>query len=154
MALTAKFRDAFHRLLPKHPKQILVADNDATHFFIAHPKTLPLFASPLHADDEHGHGHQHQQHHATSGQDYTEVHSSDSSLPREKQNAHVQTHHLRSADGEPPLKRAHESSVIQLFYDLFFVANLTTFTSVHEINDANSMSARTVGMILLIILSP
>lgn len=33
----------------------------------------------------------------------------------------------------PVFKRHHESSTIELFYDLFFVANLTTFTSNHEI---------------------
>lgn len=32
-------------------------------------------------------------------------------------------------------KRRHESAAIELFYDLFFVANLPTFTAGHEIND-------------------
>ena len=43
---------------------------------------------------------------------------------------------------EPILKRAHEASTIQLFYDLFFVANLTTFTQVHEIDDVNSKCSK------------
>ena len=50
-------------------------------------------------------------------------------------------HHYEVEKGEPPLKQAHESSTIQLFYDLFFVANLTTFTSVHEINDADTLKS-------------
>ena len=133
MALTAKIRDIFHRHLPTHPKQILVAEDDATHFSIAHPKVLPWFSSPLATV------HDHQHLHGEAVRDQSSSGSLASEPEREKQDAHVRTRHLRAADGEPELKRANESSVIQLFYDLFFVANLTTFTSVHEINDANSM---------------
>ena len=39
----------------------------------------------------------------------------------------------------PPFKHHHESSTVELFYDLFFVANLATFTANHEIVDANSL---------------
>lgn len=34
----------------------------------------------------------------------------------------------------------HEASLIELFFDLFFVANLATFTAVHEIT--NGATAR------------
>ena len=57
--------------------------------------------------------------------------------PLEEHGQGEQEEHFDS--GEPVLKTAHESSVIQLFYDLFFVANLTTFTAVHEVNDLDSM---------------
>lgn len=40
--------------------------------------------------------------------------------------------HKHEAD-QPIFKKHHESSTIELFYDLFFVANLTTFTANHEI---------------------
>lgn len=39
----------------------------------------------------------------------------------------------------PPFKHHHESSTVELFYDLFFVANLATFTANHEIVDADSL---------------
>lgn len=35
----------------------------------------------------------------------------------------------------PIFKEHHESSVVELFYDLFFVANLATFTANHDIVD-------------------
>lgn len=39
----------------------------------------------------------------------------------------------------PQFQRHEEATTIELFYDLFFVANLTTFTSLHKINDAESL---------------
>ena len=44
-------------------------------------------------------------------------------------------------DGAPRLRRHHKTSTVQLFYDLFFVANLTTFTSAHEINSVDGKSS-------------
>ena len=38
----------------------------------------------------------------------------------------------------PTFKRHEEASYSELFYDLFFVANLAVFTNVHEINDGDS----------------
>ena len=40
----------------------------------------------------------------------------------------------------PRFQQRHESSTIELFYDLFFVANLTSFNNNHEIVDAKSKS--------------
>ena len=133
--MASKVQTAFRKYFPKHPKEILVAEDDAIHFSIAHPKTLPWFASVL--APVHEHGHSHHQHGAARQVASQHQHSESNSL-EEKENARIRAMKLRSADGEPPLKRAHESTVIQLFYDLFFVANLTTFTSVHEINDSSS----------------
>ena len=45
------------------------------------------------------------------------------------------TAHRRDSE-LPVFKHHHESSTVELFYDLFFVANLSTFTSNHEINNA------------------
>ncbi|KAI9698468.1 MAG: hypothetical protein M1836_004049 [Candelina mexicana] len=43
---------------------------------------------------------------------------------------------LKYADGDNLHFYRHEdATTIELFFDLFFVANLTTFTIVHEIND-------------------
>ncbi|KAM3416618.1 Uncharacterized protein BST61_g8209 [Cercospora zeina] len=39
---------------------------------------------------------------------------------------------------KPAFRRFTQASHSELFYDLFFVANLTTFTYVHEINDGDS----------------
>lgn len=39
----------------------------------------------------------------------------------------------------PPFKHHRESSTIELFYDLFFVANLSSFTSNHEITNTESL---------------
>lgn len=36
-------------------------------------------------------------------------------------------------------RRFNKATDIELFYDLFFVANLTVFTYVHEVNDADSL---------------
>lgn len=38
----------------------------------------------------------------------------------------------------PSFKHRHESSTIELFYDLFFVANLSSFSGNHEIVDSKS----------------
>ncbi|KAI9774455.1 MAG: hypothetical protein M1835_006039 [Candelina submexicana] len=47
---------------------------------------------------------------------------------------------LKYADGENLHFYRHEdATTIELFFDLFFVANLTTFTIVHEINDHKSL---------------
>jgi hypothetical protein len=41
----------------------------------------------------------------------------------------------------PSFHRHAEATTAELFYDLFFVANLTTFTSMLEINDSKSLTA-------------
>lgn len=40
----------------------------------------------------------------------------------------------------PQFEHYEETSNIQLFFDLFFVANLSSFTSAHEINSGHSQS--------------
>lgn len=46
--------------------------------------------------------------------------------------------HMRET---PEFKRYEEATNIELFYDLFFVANLTTFTDVHDINEVAALKA-------------
>ena len=46
----------------------------------------------------------------------------------------------RDPSDVPVFKSHHESSTIELFYDLFFVANLTTFTANHEITTSECMA--------------
>jgi hypothetical protein len=41
----------------------------------------------------------------------------------------------------PEFKRYEEATNIELFYDLFFVANLTTFTDAHDINEVAALKA-------------
>lgn len=41
----------------------------------------------------------------------------------------------------PEFQRYEETTNIELFYDLFFVANLTTFGTVHEINSKRTLAS-------------
>lgn len=41
----------------------------------------------------------------------------------------------------PVFERHEESTAIELFYDLFFVANLTTFSNIHEINSTKTLTS-------------
>lgn len=43
----------------------------------------------------------------------------------------------------PQFEHYEATSNIQLFFDLFFVANLTSFTNAHEINSSKSLSPTT-----------
>lgn len=43
----------------------------------------------------------------------------------------------------PIYKRRTEANSTELFFDLFFVANLTVFSGQHEVDDGESMSHRT-----------
>ena len=44
-------------------------------------------------------------------------------------------------NGIPEFQRHADTTNIELFYDLFFVANLTSFSGNHEINDQQALSA-------------
>jgi hypothetical protein len=41
----------------------------------------------------------------------------------------------------PAFERHEESTTIELFYDLFFVANLTTFSNIHEISTVKELTS-------------
>ena len=113
---------------------VLVADDeDETIFRITHPKHLSWFASPL-VDERAAAGHSHEHGDVFLKHPHSSVNETHGSSTPENEKEHEQYEDPE----EPVLKRAHESSTIQLFYDLFFVANLTTFTALHEIDDAES----------------
>ena len=46
--------------------------------------------------------------------------------------------------GVSSFRPRHETKPIELFYDLFFIANLTVFSIDHEINNGSSASARKI----------
>ncbi|OJJ98199.1 hypothetical protein ASPACDRAFT_53191 [Aspergillus aculeatus ATCC 16872] len=49
---------------------------------------------------------------------------------------------IEGKDGEPPHLYHHsDATPIELFLDLFFVANLSTFTATHEINNVDALGA-------------
>ena len=114
-------------------QEVLVAEENETTFSLSHPKHVPLFASPLETA-KHDYHAAHPDHLLKHPQNSVQALHGDVSPP----SSHHEKHEQHDDPEEPKLKRAHESSVIQLFYDLFFVANLTTFTKVHEINNSDS----------------
>ena len=104
-------------------EKLIVAERDVAIFHLTHDKELPLFAKILVSEEERQRHERHEDKKSFEG--------------AEGQNG-TWFQYIDVSRGDPPLKRPHESTNIQLFYDLFFVANLTTFTSVHEINDKDS----------------
>ena len=118
----------------KSVSNVLVANHDRTAFSTAHPKHLPLLTSPV-----QGEGEAHEQEKSIHRQG--ELHHT---VPNNTRQYNPPGRHggsPRTSD-EPVLHHSHESSVIQLFFDLFFVANLTAFTSAHEINNPHGMSSK------------
>lgn len=64
--------------------------------------------------------------------------SSEASMVRSNEMAQVDDALL---DELPAFERHEESTAIELFYDLFFVANLTTFSNNHEINTTKTLTS-------------
>jgi hypothetical protein len=114
---------------------LLVADLDEQTFGFVHPRSVPLIQSPLNTDNES----------EKSSVDLKGPRSTiaptenDGSPPSSHHHNHHHHNHHR-ATLEPSLNYHHESSTIQLFYDLFFVANLTNYTNKHEVTDSGSKS--------------
>ncbi|KAI9694927.1 MAG: hypothetical protein M1822_000544 [Bathelium mastoideum] len=97
-------------------------------------RRIHLFASPL--AEEGGH------YSPAKNADLHETETSPSPPPTE----HVQEtlpyrNHDESLHANPAFQRHAEATSTELFYDLFFVANLTTFTSVHEINTKQQLES-------------
>ncbi|MCJ1473698.1 hypothetical protein MMC13_002349 [Lambiella insularis] len=124
--------------------QVFIIEKDETTFPQKAPRYTPLFRSPL-KDHEHNRPNHHHRHHKHGDVSPEVIHLTDhnakdspsAKLLQDEDEAEAEDEKL--TEGEPHLVRARKTSVVQLFYDLFFVANLTTFTSRHEINDANSL---------------
>ncbi|KAI9719594.1 MAG: hypothetical protein M1812_003365 [Candelaria pacifica] len=89
---------------------------------------LPLIASPLEDESHHGHG-------------------SEESLEAKEHSALVTV--TESSDVPPAFREKEEASSIELFYDLFFVANLTTFTTGHPIDDKTTLSSY-IGFLVIL----
>lgn len=58
-----------------------------------------------------------------------------------KDNRYREINHGRNSEaaGSPNHKTHEEVTKIELFYDLFFVANLTVFTYIHSVSDGKSL---------------
>jgi low temperature requirement protein LtrA len=99
-------------------------------------QNLSFFASPLHSQPSvyetvsHSDLEQQQKNHHN-----TSVSSNPSGSDPNFENMDCSLHE------NPAFHRHAEATTAELFYDLFFVANLTTFTSMQEINDHNSLTA-------------
>ncbi|MCJ1417247.1 hypothetical protein MMC32_003589 [Xylographa parallela] len=117
-------------------QQVFIAEKDETSFPHKKPKYTPLVKSPLKQNSRHHPNHGHQKIPSASVDAF---HESAETQREEEEEEEEEREIERLQDGEPELHRARETSVVQLFYDLFFVANLTTFTGVHEINDTDSL---------------
>ncbi|PGH08235.1 hypothetical protein GX51_01389 [Blastomyces parvus] len=67
------------------------------------------------------------------------------SEPNSKENSQLEgwesTTRETSLNNKLPLFRRRNAAPIELFYDLFFVANLSSFTSTHEINTTANLTA-------------
>ncbi|KAJ4369717.1 hypothetical protein N0V83_005480 [Neocucurbitaria cava] len=115
-------------------------------------KPLSFFASPLHQKPSENHSSINYEHKNASFSSSTSdledqqkafqhitstslrTNSSNSSAPN-FENTNNQLYHEN-----PAFHRHAEATTAELFYDLFFVANLTTFTSNQEINDRASLT--------------
>jgi len=124
-------------------RNVIVPDQDLHIFSISHPQHLSLIATPLATAEDIYHGkHSHpddtlREEHAPTPASINQENRTDSnestqggSEAGESTRRPIRPRH----PDEPVLKRAHEASTIQLFFDLFFVANLTTFSTVHEVD--------------------
>ena len=116
--------------------QVIVPEEDHHTFSISHPKHLLLIDTPLATERDLHHG---------SHSDVSSKHPQNTVHEVHSNHSPYGSHHDQSEildPDEPVLKRPHEASTIQLFFDLFFVANLTTFTTNHEIDDWDSKYIR------------
>jgi hypothetical protein len=107
---------------------------------MAHPhherRPLTFFASPL-EDDSHGEKDRLSPPISRASTRVLEDgrHASEAGLHLEVRTCHEEL------DQMPAFHRYEEATTQELFFDLFFVANLTTFTSLKEINDSSSLRA-------------
>ena len=129
--MTANIQNFFQK---SRQRSVVGKADDASSFTTAldhlvvpkkHPEYLKLIETPLAGlGDEHGHG----------GHDEDQS-SSDNAHDRQGSTSSVDS--LAPHPDEPKLKMPHEAPTIELFYDLYFVANLTVFSSQHEIHSWN-----------------
>jgi hypothetical protein len=118
---------------------VLTADLDENKFHFLHPRRIHWMETPL---DEKAESETDLAPKETQEPHVQEVSATDS---HERDHGHRHLHKVhfgpdpfKLGPDEPPLRYQSESSTIQLFYDLFFVANLTTFTAKNDVNDGPS----------------
>jgi hypothetical protein len=132
--------------------KFFTADLDDNKFHFMHPRRIHLIQNPVDADDEDntdggsggGEG---------AGAELAPEESREAPQPEakaattavKKHGGKAHSHHFHFGPDpfelgpdDPPLRYQTESSTIQLFYDLFFVANLTTFTAKNEVSNGSS----------------
>lgn len=123
--------------------EALTSDLNEHTFHFLHPRRIPWIQSPLDADPDE--------------ESEKELAPEETKAPQPEvkvaepviKDGHEHPHHhmhfgpdpFALAPDEPPLRFQTESSTIQLFYDLFFVANLTTFSAKNEVTDSTSLKA-------------
>lgn len=94
-----------------HPIFIMVQDERSY---------LPLIRSPFAQPEDFAEGHRHHHEDEESAPAKTKIERSDTF-------------------SKPAFRHFNQASHLELFYDLFFVANLTVFTYAHEINDSDTL---------------
>ena len=127
--------------------EVLTADLDDSKFHFLHPRRIPLIQNPLDPDLVAQGGGEEADTELAPEQSREAQPEAKPAAVVVKNGAGEHHRHLHFgpdpfelAPDEPPLRFQTESNTIQLFYDLFFVANLTTFTAKHEINDGSRKS--------------
>lgn len=89
---------------------------------------IPFFFS-----DRRVHEHDHEQHHGVPQEDHKGAHLA----PQTESHGHSAP---RAVSPDPIFEKHAEATNIELFYDLFFVANLTVFSTVKEVNDGQTLT--------------
>jgi hypothetical protein len=128
--------------------EVLTADLDDSKFHFLHPRRIPWIQNPLDSEDESSGGESGKEGDAELAPEVSrEVQPVPKVVQAVEKKDGGEHHHLHFgpnpfelAPDEPPLRFQTESSTIQLFYDLFFVANLTTFTAKHDVTDGSGES--------------
>ena len=125
--------------------EVIVPQEDTHIFSISHPKHLTLIETPVASEDDIHHGEHSHPDTTLKAPVNTEAEVRSTHSSRQSSDAgnggrsagSSEKHEMSDTrhPDEPVLKRAHEASTIQLFFDLFFVANLTTFSTIHEVDN-------------------
>ena len=107
------------------------------------PKPLKWFASPIvDTENESSTAHRGNPHYRGPSLTTSTTYASDAELGRSNSfRSKLLNPSICSSSATPAFHRHEEATTAELFYDLFFVANLTTFTSMLEINDTASLQA-------------
>lgn len=105
---------------------------------MGHEERLKFFASPLHTGEE-DHGHTHNT--PPKPHDHESSIGSQHSAKQPTNTENVPFDRDEEMHSSPHFHRHAEATTAELFYDLFFVANLTTFTSLLDINDSKSLTS-------------